>query len=460
MTKYIESSIALYYRVSTSSQNDDMQIGANQSYLEKMAVKEFIELNDHGVSALKNELHKRPKLVELLELIKAGQIKTVIVYARDRLSRDMYEYSSIVQIFYDYKVEVIFTMENHTSFQQTKDMELLAFLFCDQEGRNLQQRTKDRNKRNPYAIFGYKKIKDGSNKDFYKIKLEEKDRLVNLFNLCLKAQTPKDMLDYLEKQKKLFKKPNVFEILKILQNPFYSGHCEEEYGFQSLLHVESVVSLEMFLNVRTKLNHFSKDIFEAMNDNPVVQAYCAVCNQQMKIKGKSLTSAGYFLCKNNHSRVTIHVEELDKLLKEAMVNHFNSMATGKLKKITRASVIKLINEIEASITKIHNEIKEESINLSLSFAPNKSNPLVLHKFQLIKELKSQIRRLSVKKYQLNLTLSDIDLLHQEVHKKVIEGCLKTNLRKLANLVVDKVEISNGNVMFHFFFKEFIQHQGK
>ena len=92
----------LYMRVSSENQSEEMQLNAAKRYLEQYNPDEVLILCDHGISATKLPLHKRPQLVKLLDLVREDKVDTLLVYQRDRLARDFYEYLTIISCRYHY----------------------------------------------------------------------------------------------------------------------------------------------------------------------------------------------------------------------------------------------------------------------------------------------------------------------------------------------------------------------
>lgn len=82
----LQSKIAVYYRVSTESQDTDMQRHAVKEWLEKNPEYQGAEIyEDIGISGASE---KRPAFQALLTACEYGDITTVIVYKLDRLTRN------------------------------------------------------------------------------------------------------------------------------------------------------------------------------------------------------------------------------------------------------------------------------------------------------------------------------------------------------------------------------------
>src|SRR5690606_27277578 len=106
--------------------------------------------------ANKLAIEDRPDLQKLRLLIQQKKVKTVIVYSRDRLARNFYEYVAIVKEFYKYGIKVIFTSTKQPPFSPKLLIEALYGIFAQVESQNISGRKKDTMK-HPSFIFGYKR---------------------------------------------------------------------------------------------------------------------------------------------------------------------------------------------------------------------------------------------------------------------------------------------------------------
>lgn len=176
--------IAKYGRVSSAAQSLELQLSAAKKYLESKGLngnEDFvIELTDHDVSATKLKMKDRLKLMELLRLIQEGKVKKVIVYKRDRLARNFYEFVDITRIFIKYNVEVIYTASNEPPFRNKLALEAFYGMFGQMEGENIRTRISDVRKQFPTSIFGYKRMKE-EKQVYYVVNEEKRESIVSLF---------------------------------------------------------------------------------------------------------------------------------------------------------------------------------------------------------------------------------------------------------------------------------------
>lgn len=79
--------IAIYYRVSTNKQDEDMQRLAVEDYISKNIDRNILTTvyTDRGISGSKLD---RPEFQRMLADCRAGKVDTIMVYKLDRFSRD------------------------------------------------------------------------------------------------------------------------------------------------------------------------------------------------------------------------------------------------------------------------------------------------------------------------------------------------------------------------------------
>ena len=163
-----KGNVAVYCRVSTAGQNISQQINLAEIYLSQNNinsndVKYYL---DDNVSANKLSVDKRPELSNLLNEIRAGRIKNVIVQSRDRLARNFYEYIELIKEFYKYSVKVKFTDSGQVAFSNDFVTEGILGILAQSEGRNIANKTNSAVRRFPNSIFGFNIIGKRSEKKY------------------------------------------------------------------------------------------------------------------------------------------------------------------------------------------------------------------------------------------------------------------------------------------------------
>lgn len=184
----IEFYIIIYSRVSSAAQNLALQVELAKQYLirENIDLNDAEFINDHDVSATKLAMDERKGLKKLIALIKAKKVKKLIVYKRDRLARNFYEYAELAKLFIEYDVEVIFTASNEAPFMRSIVFESFHGMLGQMEGLNIKSRTDDARKQYPNNIIGYTRTKQ-NNLVTYAAHPEKAEIITSLFE---KAATP------------------------------------------------------------------------------------------------------------------------------------------------------------------------------------------------------------------------------------------------------------------------------
>lgn len=409
----------LYYRTSSNSQNEEMQIAAAHTLVRNLGLKNVLEFNDHGVSATKVSLSKRPKLNEVLNLIKEKRVENLVVFARDRLARDTYEYSKIISILYEQNVNVYFTMQNTPTFRRDRVFELIYSTFCENEGKQIASRTHESNKRFPPRIYGYRKqVKEGIKS--YLIDDLRAPQIINLYHDCRNIHSIGDFLLLLEKYSKIIAR-HPGQILTILQNPFYTGHIEHGDKLLKLNHVEPIIPIELFQDVRNKAIFYGKEILDDYIKPDYLYPLCGVCGQKMNLIGRSIINAGRFLCRNNHQSISISVDELENETKIVLQHFVDHISINKLEKLTRGFLLKHLQRLDAEFERLGNMIDNEYYRFCVDFSPAENDHASESKIEFIKKLENEQQSCKFKKHHTETILQEIENLALLLHQKTVFG---------------------------------------
>ena len=102
---------------------------------------EYETYTDKGFSG-KNT--NRPAFAKMMEDIRAGKIKRVIVYKLDRISRSILDFSNMMEIFQQYHVEFVSSTERFdTSTPIGNAMLNISIVFAQLERETIQKRITD-----------------------------------------------------------------------------------------------------------------------------------------------------------------------------------------------------------------------------------------------------------------------------------------------------------------------------
>ena len=148
-------------RVSSANQDLDTQKEFDRPFREACQKEQILIMNEDDTSANKLKTIQRPKIMDIIQLIKEGRVAKVYAYDRTRLFRDYYEAQYFCQICIEHKVAIVFTSASNGHMEFTGDIfiEGILNLFGDIEGKNIARRTLEARLKYPPKKFGYIKTK-------------------------------------------------------------------------------------------------------------------------------------------------------------------------------------------------------------------------------------------------------------------------------------------------------------
>lgn len=261
---------AIYIRVSTEEQaNEGFSINAQKEKLRKYA--EINDWNivgyylDDGISG--KNIKDRPAVQRLINDVKEGKVKNVLIYKLDRLTRSMKDLLYLIDLFEEYNCTFNSQTEKIDSSNAVGRMFIkIIGIFAEFERENLaeritlgyEQKTKEGNYTNCNGVYGYNYIKGGNlvvNKDeaYYVRKIFKwylnGDSMLKIANKLRELNVPT----------KRGGKWNQSTINSILNNPLYIGKVR--YGVNkknnfivSGKNIESIIDIKLFNDVNDKLN--------------------------------------------------------------------------------------------------------------------------------------------------------------------------------------------------------------
>lgn len=448
--------IIVYCRVSSAAQNLDLQISAAKRHLESLGLKEnedyIIYLDDHDVSATKLKMNQRPNLMQLISLIKQGKVKTVVVYKRDRLARNFYEFVDITKVFIKYDVEVVYTASNEPAFKNKLALEAFYGMFAQMEGQNISTRTADARKQYPSSIYGYKRITDDANKPQYIINDDKKDVIQSLFIDFSNVQDEERFLEFLLVRRKGLKEPD--KILRILSNPFYSGHYESKNGYQILHHVEPIISLDLFLKNKSQIDEFIAYYLEKLvevNKQHLVTPNCGECGNTMKHRKENQLDVGYFVCSSNHKRLAISVEEINDLVTQTVLNHVQSIAVNLAKRMIPNNIAAKQKKLQKALESTKSEYLDTSLKLcTLDRIAKSTITNYLEVIQAFKEKYNELEQDLSSLQRLSSEIKDITQLLSHLNYDFTQQ----ELHRLVELFVDKILVYETHLHIDLFLSSF------
>lgn len=445
----------IYTRVSSAAQSLELQETAAKRYLESIDLsgdeETIIYLSDHDVSATKLKMDQRPKLVELISLIKEFKVEKLIVYKRDRLARNFYEFVDLTKIFIKYNVEVVYTASNEPPFKNKLALEAFYGMFGQLEGENIRTRTNDARKQYPSRLFGYTRIKEDDQVRF-QINEDKKDVILSLFEDFSNVQDGDQFLNFLMVKRKGLNNPE--KLFRILSNPFYAGHYETKSGYQILPHVTPIIALDLFLKGKSKLDeyfsYYQKSL-EGANNQFLVLPNCEKCGNVMKHRRENVFDIGNFVCSNNHKRLSITVEELNSLVKKTLLEHIQSISPKHLKSIISKRIILENKRLQKELEITKSEFLDNSLTLSTIDVIRK--PAIAKLLDKLQSLKDKYNDLEQDLLSLQKLREEILEIRSLLTSLTLDLTLQ-DLQRLSELLIDKVKVYETYVHVELFLSSF------
>lgn len=461
--KIYEDFVIAYTRVSSAGQDIQKQITHAEAYINNHNIDEekVIWLKDDDVSANKLKMEERQGLMELRLLIKEKKVKTIIVYSRDRLARNFYEYVALVKEFYHYGVNVIYTGVSQPLFSKNLSIEALYGIFAQTEGRNISGRRTDTNKQFPSNIFGYKKTGTKKNTKYIldeKLQYDLKSFLLEIG----KVNNTDDLFAIFMMFKKIFKGKSYRDLLRYLQNPFYSGHMETLYGYEKLRHVEPLITLEDFLANQSVLKKMKDEIYLAIttaNAHGVIVPHCSICKREMTFRSSELGQSGYYVCNKKHKKVKISVDLFNKLIAEHLKKILSGFSSEKMKKDVFAFLKRLEADLEHKMVVLNRKLNHVHKDLTEKYDFKNSSSL--------KKLIQESRSIKQELKDLHINLLKIEEARNGIneHIQIIKDNLASEIQGydlyfLCSLFYSKIEVSeSSSLIYHVTFGRYFESEG-
>ncbi|MBR4545882.1 MAG: recombinase family protein [Oscillibacter sp.] len=207
----------------------------------------------------------RPAFQELLRDIETGQVRRVIVYRLDRISRSVLDFANLIDVFQKHNVDFVSTMEKFdTATPVGKAMLMIVMIFAQLERETIQQRVIDayssRSKRGfymggpiPYGFRLTDTVIDGVRTKMYEPIPEEAEVVREMFELYASPQTSLgDVARYMHQKQVKKRDGSGFSrgrIRDLLVNPVYVRADYRLYEFFKAQGSNIINTLEDFIGV-------------------------------------------------------------------------------------------------------------------------------------------------------------------------------------------------------------------
>ncbi|MFC5713665.1 recombinase family protein [Thalassorhabdus alkalitolerans] len=305
--------------------------------------------SDHKISGLKTEINERKKLSLVLNEAKHGLIGKVIVYKRDRLSRNVKQYMEILREFKKSNVGVFFAAENEPQLLEGavgEFVELILGGMTEAEGRNINQKLIDSkvallrsgNRRwvSGSIPFGYKlaeKTKEIQRKDEYKKDIE------TVFNIVCENESPTMTgLAAIIKERTTFNNFDAGRLKNMIRNEIYKGELvqtlqDEKYRDLGEDTKEKLFFVEdsLWEEANKCLSHVEEKNRKSRKENVprylTGKVFCSVCNRFMEAK------ADIYKCKQEKLGHNKNCEQLENAVFQAFKSYLKECIINEVSKI-------------------------------------------------------------------------------------------------------------------------------
>lgn len=292
--------------------------------------------------------------------------------------------------------------------------------------------------RYPGKVIGFERIEEtlenGQTKVRFSLDNNRSNMIKSLFEEFSQIHTKEEFVSVLAKYGKALN--GHATVMKILQRPFYSGHCLTNYGYDELGHVEAITSLELFEKVQAILNHFIEEYNETVSrakDKVILNPICGVCNKKMVFK-KVLDKPSFFVCSSRHKKVVVELDEFNMIIEETIMKETEQFVLKEYEPIFKMHLRGVIDNLT-----YHKQHKEYLLNKSmLSLASDFHS-----KYQ---KLKLEIQRTNAEIDDINQEITLLQSLKNEIKtiSQIVQPALgsltKTELEVLIELLIKNVKV--------------------
>lgn len=442
---------AIYCRVSTEEQaTEGFSIHAQKDKLTKYASINDWNIVDYyvddGISG--KNLTERPEVSRLIEDVKKGKIKNVLIYKLDRLTRSVKDLIYLIELF---------DKNNCTFNSQTEKIDTsnavgrmfvkIIGIFAEFERENLaervtlgyEQKTREGNYTNCNGVFGYDYI---VGKGKLKINKNEAEYVRKIYNWYLEGES---MLKIAKKLKDLNVPTkrgghwNQSTIYSILTNPLYIGNVRYGVGRKNSFEVSGkniipIIDEELFNNVNNLMKRRKKFHNKKYSSDDTYYfrvLRCSLCGgkyharQQLQSGKKYIT----YQCNGHNNNSCNSPGFSHKKIENAFINYLDNIKDLEFdKNILKKEKFDINNstsELKEQINKLNNK-RKETIKL---FATDEIDYKVFNEIKNI--IDEKIKVLNNELNSFNKDNNQEDLTNVEVIKEIVIN-LKNNFLHLNN----------------------------
>ncbi|MCI5521505.1 MAG: recombinase family protein [Tenericutes bacterium] len=442
---------AIYCRVSTEEQaTEGFSIHAQKDKLTKYANINDWDIVDYyvddGISG--KNLTERPEVSRLIEDVKKGKIKNVLIYKLDRLTRSVKDLIYLIELF---------DKNNCTFNSQTEKIDTsnavgrmfvkIIGIFAEFERENLaervtfgyEQKTREGNYTNCNGVFGYDYI---VGKGKLKINKNEAGYVRKIYNWYLEGES---MLKIAKKLKDLNVPTkrgghwNQSTIYSILTNPLYIGNVRYGVGRKNGFEVSGkniipIINKELFNNVNNLMKKRKKFRMRKYSSDDTYYSRvlkCSICGSKYYARQQLQSGKKYitYQC-NGHNNNSCNAPGFSHIkIENAFINYLDNIKDlefdKNILKKEKTDINNSTSELKEQINKLNNK-KKETIKL---FATDEIDYNVFNEIKNVIDEKIEVLNNELNCFNKNNNQED--LTNVEVIKEIVIN-LKNNFLHLNN----------------------------
>ena len=346
MSSDIRLKVIGYCRESTREQ---AKYGFNLDDQEKK-IRKYVDVyfadNSYSLTVMREEgasakSLNRPKMNELMSLVRKKSVDTIIIHNLDRLTRQVKDLATLLEEFEKYDVSLISITEKiDTKSPMGRFFIYMIVLIAQWEWetissrsiRGIEESARQGNYALPGAPIGYMRNPDDNHKLI--VNEEEAEVIRRIFNsIAYRHYTAKALASELNKEKVLSRKWNDGKINNILENKIYYGTFER-FGIEYPNHTPPIITKDLYDDANAFKMHMStkaarnqylykgivfckqcgkRMILSSTKKNDLTYLYyrCTTCKKQIP---EDLISERYFSIFDSMMKIEHFEEELSRLI--------------------------------------------------------------------------------------------------------------------------------------------------
>lgn len=435
-----------FRRVSSANQDLATQIEFDRPYREACEEDKILIMNEDDTSANKLRVAQRPKIPDIIQMIKEDKVEKVYAYDRTRLFRDYYEAQDFCNVCNKHNVNIIFTSTSNGHMPFTGDLfiEGILNLFGDIEGKNIARRTSEARRKYPPRKFGYRKTED---KKYHK--LDETRAIIEEFFEELKnIESMETLIIFLKKYRQAFGKGRTDEnLMRMASDPFYAGYDLHE-GEYKLPHVDPFLSKESFLQIQKQIGPLMKTYETHVKG--VQSLYtnfpkCGYCHTPLRPRLTADRSASSISCSQGHDRVSHTTQTINEAVNETIKKVLVHLDAEQLVADSNYKLKEIRKTLKQEMSKISKQIKQASDDIL--FSDEKNYDLKweeTEQYLEMQELYKIYRHYEEELNEKHKLLVENRQLYQ-LTLEAIQKQLEMNISALANLLINEVRLFENTI---------------